>query len=134
MKQVAIFGLLLLAVGCAMTEEQRHAMRQASETAAAAAPFLPPPFGLIAGGVATLLSGAAAVGANKVSNEKFRKKEKPSWLVRLWTDHSSTILASVLPIVTALRASGVLHFSDGELTMLATTLGTPVATKKVMRR
>ena len=125
-------GLVVL-TAC-LSAAQTKALQDASEVVGSTAPLLPPPFGLIAGAVATALSAVASVGANKASNAAFKKKEKASMLIQLATDHSSSIMVAVIPVLAALRASGILHFSDTELALLTTTFAAPVATKKVMRK
>ena len=123
-------GLLVLA---ACAGWKTHA-KDAAGVLESTAPLLPPPFGLLAGGLATIISGVASIGANKASNEAFSKKQKASKLVQYATDHVSTIMAVAGPVILALRAGGVIHMSDGELALLLTTFGAPVATQKVMRR
>lgn len=128
---ILCFGLLMTAC---LTTAQRDAVRGAGEVIGSAAPLLPPPFGILAGGLATVLAGIASVGANKVSNDAFQKKIAAPPLIQLATDHASSIMGLVAAVVPALRAAGVIHMSDPELSLLMATLVTPVATKKVMRR
>lgn len=136
MKRVLLFSVLSLGVlgGCAWIQKKADGRKSDIEVAAdSVAPFLPPPFGLIAGAVATLATGIASIGANKVSNEKYEKKEKPSALIRYATDHISPIMTTVAVAAPTLRAAGVIHMSDAELSLLMAAVGTPVVTKKFMR-
>ena len=123
-------GLLVL-TACAGWQTHTKAAAGVIESTA---PFLPPPFGLIAGAVATALTAVASIGANKVSNAAYAKDKKASPLIRLATDHASTIFTVALPVLISLRASGAINFSDGELITLSTALGAPVVAKKVLRR
>lgn len=134
MKKMYVVCFCVVFLTACLSAAQREAIQQAAEISASAAPLLPPPFGLLAGGLATILSGVASIGANKVSNEKFKKKEAVPLLVKLATDHISPIMAAVAAIVPALRLSGLIHMSDAEMSLLMTTVAAPVATKKVMRR
>ena len=123
-------GLVVLAA-CAGWQTNTKA---AADVISSTAPLLPPPLGLIAGAIATALTGIASIGANKASNAAFAKDKTAAPLVRLATDHASSIFAVAVPALIALRASGAIHFSDSELLMLSTTFAAPVATKKVMRK
>jgi len=133
MRSILFAASLVLLMGC-LTASQREAVQAAGDTVGSVAPLLPPPFGIIAGGLAALLTGVAAVGANKVSNEKFKKKEEAPMLVKLITDHSSTILGAVTVLVPALRAAGIISMSDGELSALLATFAVPVGAKKILRK
>lgn len=127
---------LLVMVSCAGWFERKESnggKSDAQVVADSVSPMLPPPFGLLLGGLATALTGVAAVGANKASNKAFKAKAKPSLLVSLATDHS-WLMPALGALAAAARASGVLHFSDTELAMLMTTLTAPVGVKKVMRK
>ncbi len=134
MKRFILFSVVLLALTACLSQQQREAVVAAGEAVGSTAPFLPPPFGIIAGGLAALLTGVASVGANKASNDAFKKDKDAPLLVKLATDHSSTIMGVIAVVVPSLRAAGIIHFSDAELAMLLTTFAVPVGTKKYFRR
>lgn len=130
----AVLALVIGGIGCSLLQRGPGGAPSAVEQAAAAtAPLLPPPWGLLVGGLATVATGVASVGANKASNDAFKAKKSPGLLVSLATDHSWA-MPTLGALIAALRAAGVLHFSDAELTMLMTTLAAPVGVKKVMRK
>ena len=132
MKILFFAGCLLVMAGCLSTAQQQTAT-EAAGVVSSVAPLLPPPFGLIAGGLAAALTSVASISANRASNIAFKKKESPGLLVKMMTDHSSLLLVgtTLLPI---LRAVGLIHISDAELALVMTTLSAPVTTKKIMRR
>lgn len=135
MARILLFGCSLLFLTACITSREGGAIAGAAGDAlGSVAPLLPPPFGVIAGVVATALAGVASIGANKVSNTKRQKKETAPMLVKLMTDHSSTIFTSIVPLIAILKAAGALPISDGELASIATTFAAPVVTKKVMRK
>lgn len=138
MRKMFAIGCLVLGmgmVGCASWFQRGPGGTPSTveQIAGGVAPLLPPPWGLLVGGLATVLTGAASVGANAASNKAFKEKKKPSLLVSLTTDHSWAYPA-LGALAAFARASGYVHFSDAELAMMLTTLTTPVATKKVMRK
>lgn len=135
MNKLLIVGIALFFVaGCTLLQRGPSGEPSSVEEAAnAVAPLLPPPFGLIAGGLAAFLSGVASVGANKKSNAAYKKKEDPGLLVRLLTEHSWA-MPTLAALAAAARAGGLIHFSDAELALFTSTLAVPVATKKVMRK
>ena len=126
-------SVCLVLMGC-LTASQREAVQSAGEAVGSVAPLLPPPFGVLAGGLAALLTGVAAVGANKVSNEKFKKKESAPFLVKLITDHSSVLLGAATVVLPALRGLGLFSMSDAELSTLLATFAVPVGAKKFLRK
>lgn len=134
MKRFLFVCASLLVLTACLSPQQRANVEAAGEAIASTAPFLPPPFGVLAGGLAAILTGVASVGANKASNEAYKKEKDAPLLVKLATDHSSTIMGVIAVLVPALRAAGVIHFSDAELSVLLATFAVPVGTKKVMRR
>lgn len=131
---VVILSFGLWGTRCSMFQRgEGGTPSQIEQVAGSVAPLIPPPWGLLVGGLATIATGIASVGANKASNKAFKAKEKPSLLVSLATDHS-WLMPTFGALAATLRASGLLHFSDAELAMLMTTLATPVGVKKVMRK
>ena len=134
MRKLFMVCIGLAVLTACLTPQQQEDVKRTADGINSVAPLLPPPFGLIAGAVATALTGIASIGANKASNAAYAKNKTASPLIRLTTDHASSILAVAVPLLVALRASGVLHFSEEELLMITTTFAAPVATKKVMRR
>ena len=133
MKRFLFVCASLLILTACLSQQQREAVAAAGETINSVAPLLPPPLGLIAGGIATLLSGVASVGANKQSNKAFKAKEDPGILVKLLTEHSWA-MPTLAALAASARAAGLIHFSDAELALFTSTLAVPVATKKYMRR
>lgn len=131
---VTVLALVVGGIGCAFLERGPGGKpSQAEELASSVAPMLPPPWGILVGGLATLATGVASAGANVKSNKAFKKKEDPGFLTKLFTDHSAWL--TMMPVILAMgRVSGVLHMSDAELVTLMTAFVVPAGTKKVMRK
>lgn len=99
----------------------------AERVAAAAAPLLPPPFGIIAGAIATAASTVAGVAANRQVAKVGASNVSP--LVALMTTHN-WILPAIGVLVSVGRANGWLHIGDGELALLWSALGAPEAAEQ----
>ena len=118
---VVMCAALVVLMSCSAAQVEQGA-NSVKEVAQAAAPMLPPPFGVIAGIVAGAAGLVATLAAGKAKGQAVAAGKDPHPVADFISSHS-WLMPAITTLVGVANSRGWIHISPTEFTTLAASLG-----------